>query len=110
MEILKQFRNYNIFAKPDGSIWKKNKKGKYVKKKETLRTGPGYYFHHIKWDTGFLNVYSHQIVAECFLGLCPNGYEVDHINSNKLDNRVVNLQYLTKADNVRKGALNRVKK
>lgn len=32
----------------------------------------------------------------------PEGYEVDHINNNKLDDRVENFQLLLRADNIRK--------
>ena len=32
----------------------------------------------------------------------PEGYQVDHINNDKTDDRIENLQILTKADNIRK--------
>ena len=32
----------------------------------------------------------------------PDGYQVDHINNDKTDDRVENLQLLTRADNIRK--------
>tara|TARA_R110001632_G_scaffold12596_1_gene43419 strand:- start:42 stop:542 length:501 start_codon:yes stop_codon:yes gene_type:complete len=44
----------------------------------------------------------HQVIALCYLGENPNGYEVDHINNITTDNRLENLQYLTKIDNDRK--------
>ncbi len=44
----------------------------------------------------------HRIVAECYLGSIPNGYEVDHIDSNPHNNHYTNLQYLTHEDNVKK--------
>lgn len=51
------------------------------------------------------NVYTaHQIVAMAFLGHKPNSMElvIDHINNNKLDNRVENLQIVTNRFNTRK--------
>ncbi|MGL4584042.1 MAG: HNH endonuclease signature motif containing protein [Flavobacterium sp.] len=44
----------------------------------------------------------HTIVWETFNGKIPEGYEIDHINNNRLDCRLDNLQLLTHADNVEK--------
>jgi hypothetical protein len=44
----------------------------------------------------------HQLVAMAFLGHepCRHKLVVDHINENKLDNRVENLQIITNKENV----------
>ena len=42
----------------------------------------------------------HQLVAEAFIGPCPPGQEVRHLDDNKDDNRVVNLAYGTRQENV----------
>lgn len=39
---------------------------------------------------------------QAFNGLIPNGYEIDHINNNPQDNRLENLQCITKSQNNRK--------
>ncbi len=44
--------------------------------------------------------YVHALVALVFIGSCPIGYEVDHINMQRGDNRLANLRYLSRADNV----------
>ena len=41
----------------------------------------------------------HKLVAEAFLGPCPDGQEVRHWNGDHLDNHVSNLLYGTRADN-----------
>jgi HNH endonuclease len=35
----------------------------------------------------------HQLVAEAFIGPCPPGYKLVHLNGDGLDNRRVNLAY-----------------
>ena len=44
----------------------------------------------------------HIIIALCFLGEKPIDLVIDHINGIRDDNRVVNLQYITKIENDRK--------
>lgn len=43
----------------------------------------------------------HRLVAAAFLGPCPAGYEVNHRNGDKTDNRVHNLEYATSSGNQR---------
>ena len=47
--------------------------------------------------------YVHKLVAEAFIGPRPAGLVTDHKNGNKRDNRASNLQYITQAENKRKG-------
>ena len=43
----------------------------------------------------------HNVIALCYLGEKPLGYQTDHINSNRKDNNLHNLQYITHTQNTR---------
>ena len=43
----------------------------------------------------------HCLVAEAFLGVCPEGQEVRHLDGSRSNNNPNNLKYGTRADNVR---------
>ena len=45
----------------------------------------------------------HQLVMESFVGPCPEGHVVDHIDGNGKNNNVSNLRYVTPHENVRSG-------
>lgn len=44
--------------------------------------------------------YVHQLVAKAFIGPCPSGLEVRHLNGAYADNRATNLAYGSRSDNV----------
>lgn len=44
----------------------------------------------------------HLFVALAFIGEKPDGLEIDHINGIKTDNRLENLEYVTRSENVKR--------
>lgn len=46
----------------------------------------------------------HRVIWIAKHGVIPDGYVVDHINNNKLDNRIANLQLITSKENSTKAA------
>ena len=52
----------------------------------------GYYY--------FLNKPLQRIVYETFIGEISEGYDIDHINTDKTDNRICNLRQVTRSQNM----------
>lgn len=48
----------------------------------------------------------HTLVAAAFLGPCPEGKEVNHIDTNKSNNQDLNLEYLTHPENIQHSIIN----
>lgn len=44
----------------------------------------------------------HRIVTDTFIGSVPKGYDVDHIDGDKSNNAVTNLEIVTHAENMRR--------
>lgn len=69
----------------------------------------GYYgFTLCDCKGGKKNVLVHRFVWEYFNGPIPKGLVVDHINSDRKDNRLVNLQVITMSENNRKGRATKI--
>lgn len=61
-----------------------------------------YHHYSLYVDKKKIDIRVNRLVAFAFIGPCPVGKEVDHKNNNPLDNRLVNLQYMTHSENIRK--------
>src|SRR5262245_31077449 len=48
---------------------------------------------------GRIGRYIHRMVLETFVGPCPSGKEVSHLNGDSMDNRLTNLTYETSKEN-----------
>lgn len=71
----------------------------------------GYYMVDLSKDGVKSRVFVHQLVAMIFLGHTKEpGMVVDHIDNNRFNNHVSNLQTLTNRENVSKGRVNKTSK
>lgn len=76
---------------------------------ETSRKSPGRLLRPGRTRSGHVSVaigknnsrLVHQLVLEAFMGPRPDGYEVLHLNHLPWDNRLVNLKYGTRSENMK---------
>ena len=59
----------------------------------------GYAKNSIKHGTVQISTLSHRFIFECCHGPIEKGFEIDHINRNKLDNKIDNLRCITIEEN-----------
>jgi hypothetical protein len=70
-----------------------------INKQQLMRKG--YLRVRVSIDGVLHSAAVHRLVAAAFIGDCPLGYQVNHKNGIKTDNRFENLEYVTQTENVR---------
>jgi len=84
---------HNYYAKRDGTIYN----SKYMRLLNPTKPGNhGYYEVNINGKTRLV----HRLILETFVGPCPEGMECRHLDGNKLNNHVDNLQWGSRSENV----------
>ena len=93
---IKGYDGYGITLNGNVYSWKTEK---YL----SIQMSPNGYKTILLYNNGRATMqYIHRLVYEAFVGDIPKGLTIDHINEDKLDNKISNLQLLTRAENWRK--------
>ena len=87
------------FADEEGNIYRNDKM------MSPVDNGLGYKQIKLRLNGSRYNRYIHRLIWETFNGSIPDGYEINHINHDKSDNRLVNLELVTHSDNLHKAFL-----
>ena len=98
-----------FYKHPEFSNYAASKDGDVINVKKNkimsmFKNNSGYLFFGI-YDKDLQKTktfYQHRFVYEVIKGKIPSNLEIDHINGNKTDNRIKNLQLLTHKQNVEK--------
>jgi len=75
------------------------KEGVYKNKLGTLLKGTIRHGYHFVY-TGSRQERTHRLVVEAFIGEIKDGFEVNHIDGNKLNNNVSNLEIVSHLENM----------
>jgi hypothetical protein len=78
---------------------------KYGKLKELAKVNHGRGYNHFSLRLcGKIHMYlNHRFTYECFNGMIPKGLQINHIDHNKKNNRLDNLELVTGYENMQKG-------
>jgi len=115
--MIKEHIKYKGYAADeDGNIYNKSAHNKNQPNKDgwrlmnTVKHNNGYHSINVWYDNKIRQISAHKIVYECFHqvsnqynAMVTDGLTIDHIDGNKSNNNIKNLQLLSHGENSRKG-------
>lgn len=98
--VIKGYDGYTI-TQQGNVVSNKQTKPRFLKPQRATQSKKGYYqvrLFNEDYPKGRLQ-YVHRLVWKTFRGEIPEGYEIDHIDAEPSNNRIENLQLLTRREN-----------
>lgn len=99
LRIIPGFPSYAISQ--NGRVWSFPREGSstYGMWRKSGKDGGGYPKISL-WENNFeRTIHIHRLVLETYVGPCPDGMECCHLNGDKQDNRLENLEWNTRSKN-----------
>lgn len=90
----------NKFVSRAGRVVRRGPGDAGIVEVKALDNGHGYKTIHATMNRQYIHVYIHRLVYEIFVGEIPDGWDVDHVNDQRGDNRLENLCIMTHYDNL----------
>lgn len=85
-------------AKRDGTIHSNKRSGTPGKQLQPKVDADGYFRVNLSKDGNIETLFVHRLIAVCFIPNPGNKPTVDHKNSDRTDNRVMNLRWATEKE------------
>ena len=92
----KQYKNTNYWFNKDG-------RGANIKTKKYLNLSiknDGYGVYYLYLNKKRLGILAHRIIYETFNEFIPDNMQINHIDGNKLNNKLENLELVTRSENM----------
>lgn len=102
-EVWKQLNRFPAYAVSSLGRIKRIKPGRSTKSgrilKQIFHAKIGYNMVNLSIGGKITQIFVHQLIAEAFLGQCPPGQEVNHKDTDKINNNQSNLEYVSRKQN-----------
>ena len=95
---MKYNEKYKVYIDDDFIIYKWNNKYHRLAQCKPRKRKDGYL--DIRVQTKISHALVHRVIWETFIGEIPEGYQIDHINTIRDDNRLENLRVVTRKENM----------
>lgn len=96
--MIKQFRDTYYFISDEGKVF--SNKYNNMKELKPNKNKYGYLYCSLKTNKQFKTFKYHRLVAECFLENYLEELDINHIDGNKQNNNINNLECITRKENI----------